>query len=293
MYKLPALQQPNSYKAPPAILMFASLAPCVLPTGNAHPKKRMRGPLSTTGILATLALNVVFGCPVFAQDSPDLSLPVSSIIEQMEKAESGLHANMAYLLIREYRLTGPSGSSMDSAVTAEINFRPPMTKDYHIQKSSGSKRGEQIVRRLLDHEVKASSPESAARSALTRENYDFTYLGETLFDGDACYRLELKPKRKESDLIAGEALVDKKSFFIRRIEGEIAKTPSWWLKRVHVVLLFADVQGTWLQTNMQAVADVRIVGQHTLTSRMVDYRRSDVVASTRIHIRAAGKTKVW
>lgn len=263
--------------------MCASLARCVLSMGNTHPKKRMKGQISKTGILGTLALNVLFGLLAFAQNNTGVSLPVSSIVEQMEKVESGLHANMAYQLLREYRLFGPSGSSFDSHVTAEINFRPPMSKDYHIQKASGSKRGEQIVRRLLDREVKASSPESEARSALTRENYDFTYLGETLFDGEACYRLELKPKKKEIDVIAGEALVDKKSFFIRRIEGEIAKTPSWWLKRVHVILLFADFHGAWLQASMQAVADVRIVGQHTLTSRSVDYRRSDEVASTRIH----------
>jgi len=254
---------------------------------NEWPK--MRGPITKTGILATLALNVVFVSPVFAQDSTGPRLPMSTIIEHMEKAESALQPNMAYQLLREYRLSGPSGSSLDSAVTAEINFRPPMSKDYQIEKSSGSKRGEQIVRRLLDHEVKASSSDHAARSAITRENYDFAYLGETLFDGEACYRLELKPKRKESDLIAGEALVDKKSFFIRRIEGEIAKTPSWWLKRVNVILLFADFQGTWLQTNMQAVADVRIVGQHTLTSHIVDYRRSDVVAATRKPIRTANR----
>jgi hypothetical protein len=76
--------------------------------------------------------------------------------------------------------------------------------------------------------------------------------------------------------------LDKQSFFVRRIEGEIAKTPSWWLKRVRVNLVFAEFEGTWLQTSMEAVADVRIVGLHTLTSRIVDYRRSDVVASTQI-----------
>jgi hypothetical protein len=69
---------------------------------------------------------------------------------------------------------------------------------------------------------------------------------------------------------------------VRQIEGEIAKTPSWWLKRVHVKIEFADVEGTWLQTSMEAVADVRMVGPHTLISRVLDYRGTDVVASTKI-----------
>jgi hypothetical protein len=100
-----------------------------------------------------------------------------------------------------------------------------------------------------------------------------------VLDGQPCYLLGLKPKRKEKDLISGEAWVDKHSLLVRNIEGEIAKTPSWWLKRVRVKLAFADVEGTWLQTSMEAVADVRILGPHTLTSRILDYRGTDVVAS--------------
>ena len=90
----------------------------------------------------------------------------------------------------------------------------------------------------------------------------------------------LKPKRRESELILGEAWIDKHSFFVRQIEGEVAKTPSWWLRRVRVKLVFAEHDGTWLQTSMEAVADVRIVGPHTLTSRILDYRGEGEVAST-------------
>jgi hypothetical protein len=42
---------------------------------------------------------------------------------------------------------------------------------------------------------------------------------------------------------------------------------------------FDDRGGTWLQTEMEAVADVRIVGPHTLRSRILDYRTADQVAS--------------
>jgi hypothetical protein len=34
-----------------------------------------------------------------------------------------------------------------------------------------------------------------------------------------------------------------------------------------------------MQTGMEALADVRIVGPHTLTSRILDYRTADQVAS--------------
>jgi hypothetical protein len=74
--------------------------------------------------------------------------------------------------------------------------------------------------------------------------------------------------------------VDKHSFLIRQIQGDAAKTPFWWLKKVHITLVFADREGSWVQKSMEAIADVRIVGTHTLTSRILDYRRESEVAAT-------------
>jgi hypothetical protein len=82
-------------------------------------------------------------------------------------------------------------------------------------------------------------------------------------------------------LISGEVWIDKHSFFVRQIEGELEKSPSWWLKQVRINVLFADFEGSWVQTKMEASADVRIVGTHTLTSHLVDYRREDQLAATR------------
>jgi hypothetical protein len=218
-----------------------------------------------------------------AQESSDsAALPLNSIIMAVEKTESGIRPQLPYQVIREYRLFGAHSSSADSDVVAVVNVRPPSSKNYAIQKISGSSRGQQVVRRVLDHEVEPKSNYNQAQSALTRDNYDFSYLGKVRLDNNLCYLLELKPKRKESDLISGQAWVDSHAFSVRQIEGEIAKTPSWWLKRVHVKIQFAEVGGTWLQTSMEAVADVRIVGLHTLTSRMLDYRGTDVVAFTKI-----------
>ena len=235
----------------------------------------------TTAVLKMGALTALLCSFTLAQESTGSGiLPLASIIQGMEKAQSEVRPQTPYQLIREYRLFGAKSSGANSNVVAEVDFRPPSSKDYNIQKSSGSSRGQQVVRRILDHEVEAAAkPNQARTDAVTSDNYDFTYIGETVLDGQPCYLLGLKPKRKEKDLISGQAWVDKNSFLVRHIEGEIAKTPSWWLKRVRVKLAFADLEGTWLQTSMEAVADVRILGTHTLTSRILDYRSTDVVAS--------------
>ena len=128
-------------------------------------------------------------------------------------------------------------------MVAEVDFMPPSTKSYTIQKSSGNDRAEQVVRRLLDHEVEATSDGVNTKTALNRDNYTFTYLDETILDGQACHVLRLNPTRRDNELISGQAWVDKSSFRVFRIEGDLAKSPSWWLKTVHVTLKFADFEG--------------------------------------------------
>jgi len=246
---------------------------------------------NTTGLLKFGLLNLLLcaflGSGAVGQKSSGSGTPsLATIIEGMERAQSDVRPQVAYQLIREYRLFGAKSSSSDSEVVAEVDFRPPSSKHYNIQTRSGSSRGEQIVRRILDHEVEAATkPAETHTAAVNTDNYDFTYLGESMLDNQACYLLGLKPKRKDKDLISGQAWVDKHSLLVRHMEGEVAKTPSWWLKTVRVKLAFAYLEGTWLQTNMEAVADVRFVGPHTLTSRVLDYRGAEVVAS-RLPIRS-------
>src|ERR1700737_3248519 len=214
---------------------------------------------------------LLFCCFAIGQHSASPEVPsLTSIVQEMERAQSEVRPQ-PYQVIREYRLFGANSSSANADVVAQVDFKPPTSKDYSIQKWSGSSRGKQIVQRVLDHEVEASKG-NQARTALTSDNYDFILAGETVLDGRPCYVLGLKPKRKEKDLISGAAWVDKRSLFILHIEGETAKAPSWWLKGVRVKLSFGDLSGTWLQTNMQAEAEVHLLGSHTLTSHLLDYR---------------------
>ena len=213
------------------------------------------------------------------QQTTAQSASLDYVVDAMQRVQASGRPLLPYVLIREYQLSGANKPS--SNVVAQVDFMPPSSKNYRIQKSSGNNRGEQVVRRLLDHEVQATSDVVNSKTALSRDNYEFTSMGETSLDGQACYVLGLMPKRKDNELISGQAWVDKSSYRVLRIEGDLVKSPSWWLKKVHIKLNFADLSGNWLQTNMEAVADVRIVGRHTLTSKLLDYRAADTVASAR------------
>jgi hypothetical protein len=228
--------------------------------------------LTIAGLIAGLC-----SLSVAQQPTATGAASLDSVVDAMQRVAGG-RPPIPYVLLREYQLSSANRPGSTSNVIAEVAFMPPSRKNYQIQKSSGNDRGEQVVRRLLDHEVEVTSGVND-KSALNRNNYDFSYMGETILDGQACYVLGLRPTRRDSELISGQAWVDKSSFRVLRIEGDLAKSPSWWLKKVHVKLKFADLRGNWLQTNMEAVAEVRIVGPHTLTSRLLDYRAPDTIAS--------------
>jgi hypothetical protein len=64
-----------------------------------------------------------------------------------------------------------------------------------------------------------------------------------------------------------------------KVDGELSKSPSWWVKQVHVTTDFANVKGMWLPTNTQAVADLRVFGRHTLMSQARGFNTAEQVAA--------------
>src|SRR5581483_649654 len=224
-----------------------------------------------------MAACLTCGCLFAAESTANQPVSLSFIVTRMEAAQAQKSEPSPYQLVRQYRVAGAKSSTADSEVLAVVDFEPPATRTFVIQKSTGSSRGEQVVRHVLEHETQASDKQIEA-SAVNTQNYNFSLLGTGEADGQPCYRLGLEPKRREKNLVVGEALVDQRTFQIRRIDGDLAKTPSWWLTRVPVNMNFAQVQGRWLETNLRADADVRIFGPHSLTSQLVDYRGPDVLA---------------
>ena len=183
----------------------------------------------------------------------------------------------AYVVTREYRMYAGKDGKPSSTVMADISFVPPKTKDFRITETQGSSRGENVVRHILENEQKAAQT-GQAPGAVSSDNYHFTLQGEQAVDGHDCFVLGLMPKRKEKSLVMGRAWVDKATYLVRRVQGELAKMPSWWIKSVEVTLGFGDVSGMWLQTSTRADADVRMFGPHTLQENAIKVRTGSTVA---------------
>jgi hypothetical protein len=161
-------------------------------------------------------------------------------------------------------------------VVAQVSFVPPSAKEYTIVKTEGSDRATSIVRKVLDHETSmATHPD---QHELTPANYDFALLGHEIIGGRDSYVLGLTPKREAVELVRGKAWIDARTFDVLRIVGQTSKSPSFWIKKLNVTLNYGEVNGVWLQTSTQAIADVRLAGPHVLTSRDIDVQRATISA---------------
>jgi hypothetical protein len=207
----------------------------------------------------------------FAQTSaPD----VNTIVNHMQTATAGRNHDLAYSVTREYTLT-PQNSAQGSKVVAEVNTVASGKKDYTIKQGGGQ--AESVVRKVLDHETDSAA--SRAGGEITPANYEFQLLRTESLDGHLCYVLKLTPRKDTKDVLRGQVWVDGETYLIRQISGSLAKPPSWWVKDVQLTLHYRDMEGVWLQDSGRAIAQVRIVGTHTLSSRALDVRTGGELAS--------------
>ena len=215
-----------------------------------------------------------------AAQTPAPAPSLDQIVSQMEAARTEQRP-APFLLTREYRMFHGEEAKPTSEVKAQINVVPQQARDYKIVETHGSTRGEGVVRKILDYEAK-SEKKNPPPSAVTRDNYDFEYLGEEQFQNARCYVLKLKPKRKDPSLVDGKAWVDAETFYLWKIQGEMAKSPSWWVKEVNLTVLYGEMGGIWMQTLTQANAKVRILGQYKISGQATDVKTSSAVASNRM-----------
>jgi hypothetical protein len=202
---------------------------------------------------------------------------VETIIARMAQAQGENRARLRpYIVTRDYKLFGKERHETKSQVIADVSFVPPDFKKYAIQHANGTGLGEKIVRRMLESEVEVAKDYSS--TDISPDNYDFRFIGEEDVSGQRCYVLEMLPRRKDKYLLRGNIWVDASTHLLRRTEGEPVKTLSWWVRDVHIALLYGDVGGMWLQTASEATANVRILGQHTMVASHMKYKISELVA---------------
>ena len=137
-----------------------------------------------------------------------------------------------------------------------------------------------VFPRLLEAETDASRPGLRDRSRIIPENYRFTLEGTKHIDGRTVYVISIQPKTANKYLMRGRIWIDAEDYAITHTEGEPARNPSFWIKRVHFVHNYGKQGSFWFPVSDRSVTDVRIFGNTEVTIDYFDYAPNTFTIST-------------
>lgn len=119
-----------------------------------------------------------------------------------------------------------------------------------------------VFRSMLENEEQVFASGDAARSSFTSINYDLTP-GDSVEPG--LVKLFARPKRKDVTLIDGAVYITNTDADLVRVEGQLAKSPSFWTRRIEVVKQYARVAGLRVPVRIDSTAQIRLAGASTMT----------------------------
>lgn len=121
---------------------------------------------------------------------------------------------------------------------------------------------DKVLRPLLETEARVLESGDGSRSALTLQNYDIAG-GEPAEPG--IVKLFAKPRRKDVALIDGAVFVTSDDADLVRVEGRMAKNPSFWTTRVNLVRRYDRIGGVRVPVRLDSTAQIRFAGESTLS----------------------------
>jgi hypothetical protein len=118
-----------------------------------------------------------------------------------------------------------------------------------------------VITRLLQSEVDHVEKADPAKSAISEANYKFSYKGTDEIDGKLMHVYQIKPRRKDPSLFKGKIFVDAHTGTLRRAEGTVSKSPSFFIRKIEFVQDFNDIDGFTVPVAMRSTAKARIIGK--------------------------------
>jgi hypothetical protein len=196
----------------------------------------------------------------------------SAIFERVQQANARRDAALeSYLSTRHYSVFEP-GHQSDAELLVSMQFVAPSTKTFRTIAVNGvGWIQRRVFGRLMEAEAQAAQGRDKTDSAITPANYDAQLVGSDRLTGRDCYVLTLVPKRRDKYLFVGKAWIDKEDFAVARLEGEPAKSPSFWVVRAPFVREYQRVSRFWLPLQDETHTEIRFAGPYVLRIQYADY----------------------
>jgi hypothetical protein len=154
-----------------------------------------------------------------------------------------------------FHLTGSLDAMTE--LSADGRFR------YEILRESGSAYiRDKVLRPVLRGEEKLFATGDPSRAAFTESNYDMEG-GELAEPG--IVKLFAKARREDVALVDGALFVTVPDADLVRVEGRLAKNPSFWTTRVDLVKRYERIAGFNVPVRLDTIAQVRFAGPSTLS----------------------------
>ena len=171
---------------------------------------------------------------------------------------------------------------------AVTEYSPETGFRYEVTAEGGSDSiRSKVLRAVLEGEREAIARGETGRSSLGRANYTFQSGG---IDEAGLANVILSPRRKESILVAGTMFLQPEDGRLVRLQGQLAKSPSFWIKKVDIIRSYDRIAGVVVPIALESTAQVRFLGTATLRNDLRIFRdrrarRQATVGPLRIWLR--------
>jgi len=128
---------------------------------------------------------------------------------------------------------------------------------YTVVSESGSDyMRNKVLKGVLKREQELVAGGDCRRSELTPDNYEF----QDVQQGDGERYVTLKPKRKDVLLVDGRMVLSHDGTELLRVEGRLAKNPSFWTSLVNIIRHYARLDGVRVPVATESTAKVKFAG---------------------------------
>ena len=245
-------------------MLLAPLAQAAEPTADSPPSVTLASHPADFLLLAPAAR---------ARMSPELAL--ASYEQRLERQSATLAGYTAHQVVE--------AALPDSAQSG----RYELTRRYAAPRSlefkslgftgDGFVKGN-LIHRLLQSEVEHVEKDKGRETAISQENYKFRYRGLETLAGAPLYVFEVKPRKKRPGLFKGNVYLDVFTGSLRRAQGKLVKSPSFFVRKVEFVRDYVDVEGFTFPARMHSEATVRLVGRTIVDIAFSQYQPQLAVA---------------
>jgi hypothetical protein len=213
------------------------------------------------------------GVPAGAQPDQGQTPTADEIVSNMfarDRAREGVSGG--YTGSREYVLENRLLNKR-AEMLVSVTCNRSGVKHFDVISEDGWKSAnKRVLWQMIETETDNSQPDTRAKARITADNYAFRLIETTPLDGRTAYVIQVIPKRQDKTLFRGRIWVNAEDYALARVEGEPAKNPSFWTRKVEFTQEYQKAGAFWFPVQTTSVTDARVFGRTEVRIRYFDYK---------------------